>query len=104
MIIICSVVLREWALRVLVGVLRTSSDPSAAARRTREILVVNKLLSARLDLEILKGQTALPTGVVAALSGQIAPTAQILTSNGLCIGATLAVTKDDGVQYQAQKK
>lgn len=52
-----------------------------------------------------KGQTVLPTGVVAALSGNGNPTIQLLTSDGLCIGATISnVTKDDGVQYQAQKK
>ena len=50
-----------------------------------------------------KGQNSLPTGVVGALGGQVAPTVQILTDNGLCIGATLSVTKDDGAQYQAQK-
>jgi len=52
-----------------------------------------------------KGLISLPTGLVAALSGNTAPTMQLITSNGLCIGATLTeVKKDDGLQYQAQKK
>jgi cysteine-rich repeat protein len=52
-----------------------------------------------------KGQTALPTGVVAALSGKTNPTMQLVTSNGLCLGATMTeVTTDDGIQYKARKK
>src|SRR5690606_28578577 len=52
-----------------------------------------------------KGLTHLPTGVVAALSGQTHPTIQLPTSNGFCVGATLTeVTKDDGPQYKARKK
>ncbi len=52
-----------------------------------------------------KGQTALSTGVVAALSGNTNPTIQMVTSDGLCIGATMTeATKDDGVQYKARKK
>jgi cysteine-rich repeat protein len=52
-----------------------------------------------------KGQTALPTGVVAALSGNVHPTMQLVTSDGFCLGATMTeATKDDGLQYQARKK
>ena len=51
-----------------------------------------------------KGQTALPTGVGAALAGNATPTVQIVTSDGLCIGATLTVKKDEGGVYHAQKK
>lgn len=52
-----------------------------------------------------KGKTALPSGVVAALSGNTHPTMQFVTSNGLCLGATMTdVTRDDGFQYKARKK
>jgi hypothetical protein len=52
-----------------------------------------------------KGQTALPAGVVAALSGNDTPTIQLFTSDGLCIGATMTeATKDEGGQYKARKK
>jgi cysteine-rich repeat protein len=52
-----------------------------------------------------KGQTALPTGIVAALTGTTAPTIQYLTSDGLCIGATMTeTTKDEGGEYKARKK
>jgi hypothetical protein len=52
-----------------------------------------------------KSQTALPTGVVASLAGNTAPTIQMLTSDGLCVGATMTeVKKDDGLRYKAQKK
>jgi hypothetical protein len=52
-----------------------------------------------------KGLTQLPTGIVAALSGQTQPTLQLVTSQGLCVGATVnTVTKDDGSQYKAARK
>jgi len=52
-----------------------------------------------------KGQTALPTGVMAALSGNAVPTIQLVTSDGFCLGATMTeVTRDDGLQYTAWKK
>jgi hypothetical protein len=52
-----------------------------------------------------KGLTALPTGIVAGLSGHTQPTLQLITSQGLCVGATVnTVTKDDGLQYKASKK
>ena len=52
-----------------------------------------------------KLQTALPTGVVAALTGNTNPTVQLLTSDGLCIGAAMTeVTKDEGGVYKARKK
>ena len=52
-----------------------------------------------------KGFTNLPAGIVAALTGQTAPTIEIRTSDGLCIGAKMTkVTKDKGGQYKAQKK
>jgi hypothetical protein len=54
---------------------------------------------------VKNGQTALPTGVAAALAENTHPTIQIVTSDGLCIGATMTeAKKDDGVQYQARKK
>jgi cysteine-rich repeat protein/probable HAF family extracellular repeat protein len=54
---------------------------------------------------IAKGQIALPTGIVAALSGNTHPTMQLVTSDRLCIGATMTeVTRDDGLQYKARKK
>jgi cysteine-rich repeat protein len=54
---------------------------------------------------VSKGQTALSTGVAAALAGNTQPTIQMVTSAGLCIGATMTeAKKDDGVQYQARKK
>ena len=47
----------------------------------------------------------MPTGVVAKLSGLVAPTIQLVTDDGLCLPATMtAVQKDDGAQYKAQKK
>ena len=52
-----------------------------------------------------KSQTALPTGVVAALSGNVHPTIQLVTSDGFCLGATMTeATTDDGLQYKARKK
>jgi hypothetical protein len=52
-----------------------------------------------------KMQTALPTGVVALLSGNTTPTIQIVTSDAACITATMtAVTKDGGGEYKARKK
>jgi cysteine-rich repeat protein len=52
-----------------------------------------------------KGQTALPIGVVAALSGKTNVTAQLVTSDGFCVGATMTeTTRDDGVQYKARRK
>ncbi len=51
-----------------------------------------------------KGQTALPTGVAAALGGNTAPTVQLVTSDGLCIGATMTdVLRDEGGLYKARK-
>jgi len=52
-----------------------------------------------------KGLTSLPTGVVAQLAGNVATTVQIVTSDGLCIGATMnTVNSDDGLHYKTQKK
>ncbi len=52
-----------------------------------------------------KNMTALPTGVVAALTGSLTPTIQLVTSDGLCIGASMTVVKKDaGGEYAAQKK
>jgi hypothetical protein len=52
-----------------------------------------------------KGQTALPIGVVGALTQNATPTIQLVTSDGFCVSATITeVKKDDGLQYQAQKK
>ena len=52
-----------------------------------------------------KGEVALPTGVAAALAGNIHPTIQLTTSDGLCIEATMnKTTRDDGVQYKARKR
>ena len=52
-----------------------------------------------------KGITSLPTGLVAALTGNTAPTIQLVTDDGLCVAATMnKVGKDDGLQYKAQKK
>jgi hypothetical protein len=51
-----------------------------------------------------KAQSALPIGVVSNLTGNVAPTIQMLTSNGFCVSAVVTPTKDDGLQYKAQKK
>jgi lysophospholipase L1-like esterase len=52
-----------------------------------------------------KGQTALPTGLVAQLSDLSAPTIQIVTEAGFCATATMTEVKiNDGTQYKAQKK
>jgi cysteine-rich repeat protein len=50
-----------------------------------------------------KGQNALPTGVVAALTGNTQPTVQLLTTDGFCIGARMTVSKDQGGQYKAKR-
>jgi len=52
-----------------------------------------------------KGQASLSTGLAAALAGNTTPTIQLVTSDGLCVGATMnKVGKDAGGQYKAQKK
>jgi hypothetical protein len=52
-----------------------------------------------------KGLTSLPTGLSAALTGNTSPTIELVTSDGLCVGATMnRVVKDEGQQYKAQKK
>ena len=52
-----------------------------------------------------KSFTSLPTGLVTALTGNTTPTIQLVTSDGLCVGAKMnKVGKDDGLQYKAQKK
>ena len=52
-----------------------------------------------------KGQTSLPIGVIAGLRGNMAPTIQMVTSDGLCVSATMnAVKKDEATRYAAQLK
>jgi hypothetical protein len=52
-----------------------------------------------------KGQTALPTGVFAALTANATPTIQLQTSDGFCVGATMTeTTKNEGGVYKAKKK
>lgn len=52
-----------------------------------------------------KVQTSPTTGIVGQLSGEPAPTIQLVTDAGFCLTATTAeVRKDDGVSYQAPKK
>ncbi len=52
-----------------------------------------------------KGQTALPTDLFAALTGNTAPTIQMITSDGFCVGATMnEVKKDLAGHYKAQRK
>jgi len=52
-----------------------------------------------------KGQTALPTGVVAQLTGNSAPTTQLVTSDGFCATATMNEVKRDAEgRYSAQLK
>lgn len=52
-----------------------------------------------------RGQTNLPVGIVEQLTGNSAPTIQLVTEAGFCLTATMTdVRKDDGVTYQAQKK
>ena len=52
-----------------------------------------------------KGQVTLPTEVVARLTGNTAPTIQMLTSEGLCISATMNdVKKDEPTRYMALLK
>jgi hypothetical protein len=49
-----------------------------------------------------KGQTALPTGVAAALQNNTQATVQILTSDASCFGATFTnVTEADGLEFKA---
>src|SRR5262249_13631246 len=48
-----------------------------------------------------QGQTALPTGVAAALQNNTQATVQILTSDASCFGATFTnVTTADGLQFK----
>ena len=50
-----------------------------------------------------KGQTAMPTGITAALEGATAVTVQVRTSEGDCFGATLtSVTKSTATQLKAK--
>jgi hypothetical protein len=50
-----------------------------------------------------KGQTALPTGLAAALEGDASATVRVFASDGACFEATLAtVQKSDGVQFKAK--
>ena len=52
-----------------------------------------------------KGLTSLPTGVAAALSGNMSPTIQMLTSDGFCVSATLnEIKEDDPFRFRAQKR
>jgi hypothetical protein len=52
-----------------------------------------------------KGQHALPSGVAAALSGNTMPTIELVTDNGLCLGAKMnKVKKDAAGQYTTLKK
>ena len=52
-----------------------------------------------------KGLVSLPTGLSAALTGNMSPTIELVTSDGLCVGATMnRVVKDAAQQYKAQKK
>jgi hypothetical protein len=49
-----------------------------------------------------KGQTALPTGIAAALQNNTQATVQILTSDASCFGATFThVTEADGLEFKA---
>ncbi len=51
-----------------------------------------------------QGQTALPTGVAAALAGQTHPTLQVVTGFGFCVGTTLNdVVDDDGLRFRARQ-
>jgi len=55
--------------------------------------------------DAVKGLTSLPTGLTTALTGNTSPTIELVTTNGLCVGATMnTVTRDGGKQYKAQKK
>jgi hypothetical protein len=52
-----------------------------------------------------KGRTSLPAGIAAALAGNSAPTIQMLTDSGFCVGATLNQVREDGpLRYRAQKR
>jgi hypothetical protein len=52
-----------------------------------------------------KGLTSLPTGLSAALTGNKSPTIELVTSDGLCVGAKMnRVVKDKALKYKAQKK
>jgi hypothetical protein len=52
-----------------------------------------------------KSQTSLPVGVVAKLTGSLAPTIQMVTSDGFCSTATMnTVKKDEATRYSAQLK
>ena len=50
-----------------------------------------------------KGQTAMPTGLTAAMSGQTQATVQVHASDGQCFGATLTnVKKSDATRFKAK--
>lgn len=52
-----------------------------------------------------KGLNSLPSGVVAQLDGQTAPTVQLVTDNNFCASVTMnLVKKSDGIVYQAVRE
>ena len=52
-----------------------------------------------------KGQLSLPVGIVAQLTGNLAPTIEMTTSDGFCVSATMSeVTKGDASRYAARLK
>jgi YVTN family beta-propeller protein len=83
-------------------------DPDATADGVTKLLGKNGdagrskvLLKAQNSLA--KGQTALPTGIAAALAGETSVTMQLLGSDGLCLEAVLTdVKKADGDSFKGQ--
>jgi len=52
-----------------------------------------------------KGQTAMPTGIAAEMSGATSATLQIVSSDAACFQATLGnVKKADGAQFKAKTR
>ena len=83
----------------------TPTSPATARRRPpRRREQPRPELHRRPCRSTLRWQAVLE-GVVASLNGNTAPTIQIFTSDGLCIGATMnEVKKDEFARYAAQLK
>ncbi len=84
-------------------------DPAAAQNGIKSILFKSGAAGKGLVKSFAtnnekSGTPTLPAGVVGALSGNVAPTVQMIASGGLCVSATLTdVPNDNGVLDKASK-
>jgi hypothetical protein len=82
-------------------------DPEAAASGVRAVDLRGgeagkTKLSGKASNKAKQGQTALPTGIAAALAGTSAVTVQLRTSRDHCLSATLGVVKTTPTQLKAR--